>query len=265
MKALFIGFCTIDTIEDKEYLGGAAGGSALTAAALGVTASIVTVLSQDERGQRYRAALEKASIDTSLSIHTSPSIPTCKIIDPQGAGSTRKWQDNGCLAVLEQVTFPQKSSNNFDAVFLCSGRPSFISYVENNTDAAPKIFIPGTYILQDSTKAYQSLLPKVNLLFLNEEESTILHPSYALAQGTKIVITTLGADGCIVYTSDGDKVAFAAPQAPVVDTTGAGDSFALGFSLSYLEKHDIPSAVAAGNDLASKVIQKYGATLLNYE
>ncbi|MEL7304105.1 MAG: ribokinase [Pseudomonadota bacterium] len=48
----------------------------------------------------------------------------------------------------------------------------------------------------------------------------------ALAQvASKTVIVTLGGDGAIAATCDGDTVQCAAPNIEVVDTTGAGDAF----------------------------------------
>ena len=48
-------------------------------------------------------------------------------------------------------------------------------------------------------------------------------------------------------------------EVPVVDTTGAGDSFLAGFLASYLNSRDILKSLHRGADLASEVIQHIGA------
>jgi len=44
----------------------------------------------------------------------------------------------------------------------------------------------------------------------------------------------------------------------IVDTNGAGDSFVGGFFASLAEGSDLLTAVAKGNELARKVVQKSG-------
>jgi sugar/nucleoside kinase (ribokinase family) len=50
-----------------------------------------------------------------------------------------------------------------------------------------------------------------------------------------------------------------ARDVPVIDATGAGDSFLAGFLVRYLKTKDVQGSLAAGTSLASKVIQKVGA------
>jgi len=45
----------------------------------------------------------------------------------------------------------------------------------------------------------------------------------------------------------------------VVDTTGAGDSFAAGFIPKWLETSDLEQALSAGTSLAAKCVATVGA------
>ena len=76
-----------------------------------------------------------------------------------------------------------------------------------------------------------------NLGDFEEEEVNLLGASRNLAKlGPKIVITTLGSKGCIIYRSKTDDVIqIEAPKVNAIDTVGAGDCFN-GILASYLNK-----------------------------
>lgn len=74
-----------------------------------------------------------------------------------------------------------------------------------------------------------------------------------------IVVMTKGPRG--VEVSDGKKHYLAAvPDSPIVDRTGAGDSFGSGFTSGYIESNgDIEYAIQLGTANATSVVQYFGA------
>lgn len=56
-----------------------------------------------------------------------------------------------------------------------------------------------------------------------------------------------------------ESVRVAAVTTNVVDTTGAGDSFAAGFIPMWLQTHDLDQALTAGTSLAAKCVATVGA------
>lgn len=81
---------------------------------------------------------------------------------------------------------------------------------------------------------------------------------YASA-GAQLAIIKNGARD-ILALDNGKIVHFTpAPVTSIVDTTAAGDSFNAGFLASYLKSADLIPALAAGADLAAKVITQRGA------
>ena len=81
----------------------------------------------------------------------------------------------------------------------------------------------------------------------------------AAANG-RLFIVTLGADGSVALGSTRRIVQPAVPVARVVDTTGAGDSFAAGFLAEYCVSRDVRNALARGASEAARTIQHLGAS-----
>ena len=73
-----------------------------------------------------------------------------------------------------------------------------------------------------------------------------------------IVVLTMGEEGCIA-ARDGERIAIEAAPATLLDTTGAGDAFAAGFVVEYLNTRDLHSAAISAGRLASHVVGKIGA------
>lgn len=77
-----------------------------------------------------------------------------------------------------------------------------------------------------------SLLASVHVLKLSEDEAQLLagglDPASLRALGVPEVVLTLGSEGSVVVTSDGEE-RVPAERVPGVDPTGAGDMYAIGY------------------------------------
>lgn len=111
-------------------------------------------------------------------------------------------------------------------------------------------------------KLNDNIIKKVTYLTPNEHEATFIfdtndYESLVMKYPNKLIIT-LGEDGAIC--SNGEKVLkFPAYDVPIVDTTGAGDTFNGAFSLSITKDNDLSSAITYANRAAALKIQKMGA------
>ena len=102
-------------------------------------------------------------------------------------------------------------------------------------------------------------------ILLNSEEALYLGNSKDLVEAEKnlqkytpLVVIKLGSKGAMaVDGSESAKVP--AVTTNVVDTTGAGDSFAAGFIPKWLETSDLTQALTAGAALAAKCVSSVGA------
>jgi len=80
------------------------------------------------------------------------------------------------------------------------------------------------------------------------------------------VILTLGAEGAMAFTRNGEHTKVAPPQRlNIVDTVGAGDAFSSVCILGYLKQWPIASTLQRAQDFASAIVQIRGATVNNTE
>ena len=73
-----------------------------------------------------------------------------------------------------------------------------------------------------------------------------------------IVVLTMGEHGCIAARGS-ERVRVPATPTKLIDTTGAGDAFAAGFVVEYLNAHDLQAAALSAGRLASQVVGRVGA------
>lgn len=85
--------------------------------------------------------------------------------------------------------------------------------------------------------------------------------SYAVSQGVKVMIATLGVNGSIAF--DGKKFyrEQIVPAENVVNTVGAGDSYFAGYISGWIDNKSIEECMAMGSSLSSKVVSVFNPYL----
>ena len=126
-------------------------------------------------------------------------------------------------------------------------------------------FNPGKYQL--SQKNLKRILKKVDVLFLNREEASLLTKipynkekeifkklDY-LCPGIAIIGSSKG-----IKASDNKRIyQFKSSKIKIVDRTGAGDAFASGFVSEFIKKNDIKYAIKLGMANSASCMKKLGA------
>ena len=107
-----------------------------------------------------------------------------------------------------------------------------------------------------------------DIIFANEEEAKALFEVNDLNSAiekmknlNKIFAITRGENGAQIITSSDSIMIQPEKIEKLVDTTGAGDIFAAGFLLEYINNKTLLECANKGVNLASQIIQKYGARL----
>jgi ribokinase len=103
-----------------------------------------------------------------------------------------------------------------------------------------------------------SLLTAEEAMRFTGEDSEDRAARWMLAHGTRHVVVKRGGEGCAVYSA-GEYHAI--PGIPVVvrDTTAAGDAFAAGFAVAWLEHRDVRRAAEFANCVGAAKVQKVGS------
>jgi len=108
----------------------------------------------------------------------------------------------------------------------------------------------------------------VDILFANESEILSLFETSSLEEAIskvnnicEITAITVGAKGSLIVNKEKVIEVPCEPIEKLVDTTGAGDNYAGGFLYGYSEGKSLEECGKLGSKLASKIIQKIGASL----
>ncbi|MAF13711.1 MAG: hypothetical protein CMI53_02350 [Parcubacteria group bacterium] len=129
-------------------------------------------------------------------------------------------------------------------------------------------FNPGTFQLKEGLKVLTPIMKVTEAFILNKQEAQRLLKSKEedikklLVKlhkvGPRIVVITDSQNGSYAY--DG-QTTYSQPifDSPVVERTGAGDSFSTGFISALVSGNDIPTAMRWGTVNACSVVQKVGA------
>lgn len=261
LKILFAGYATIDLIGGKFHLGGAAGVMSVNASFLGVKSSLLTVLAKDKHGDFYIKNLKKARVDFSLSYLDATNLPTCVINRAHDFGSKRDWSDNGANKYLKQIKVTKKDLSRFDAVFLANCNPVLAETVARNKPDN-LFYIPGPQSVLQKNYIKEEVLKRARIVFGNEEEAPFIFEKQPFKLGVKTVVITRGKNGGTVFLNTSERIDFnASGTDKVIDSTGAGDNFALGFGIRILDGKSIQYAIEYGKKLAARVIEREGGLL----
>jgi sugar/nucleoside kinase (ribokinase family) len=201
-------------------------------------------------------------------------------------------ETSGVVVVLvdssgERTMFPDKGANSrlvvedlpdlnpFQAVYISGyallnplARDGVLAMIEKiKEDGLPIYFDPASVgAMKDvADKELHTWFSKMDVLLLNEEESIYLTGSVDIERAldylldfSQVVVIKRGSAGAIAKARGFDSISLPAVAATVVDTTGAGDSFAAGFIASFSKNRDLTAALQAGAELAADCVAIVG-------
>jgi sugar/nucleoside kinase (ribokinase family) len=276
-KLLIVGTVAFDAIETPfgktdKILGGAATFIGLAASQFNVNSAIVSIVG-DDMPAAYLNLLANKNID----------ISGIEIVE---GGKTFFWKgkyhndlnvrDTLATELNVLADFNPVVPENFkdaDVVMLGNLHPNIQLSVINQMTERPKFIVLDTmnFWMDNSLPELLNVINKVDIITINDEEARQLTGEYSLvkaaakieAMGPKYVVIKKGEHGALLFHKNKVFFAPALPLEEVFDPTGAGDTFAGGFS-GYLAStknvsfENMKNAVIQGSNLASFCVEKFG-------
>ncbi|MBI3631309.1 MAG: carbohydrate kinase family protein [Candidatus Staskawiczbacteria bacterium] len=264
----------IDIEDIKLSSGGGGTNTATTFAKQGFKTAFCGTIGADISGKEIINELKKIKIDTNFVKKTTQKPTNHSIVILNNGQERTILTYRGAAELMGKNDIPwSKLKTRWIYIaplsgLLCDNFEDIVNFAfENKIKVAVN---PGIAQLSLPKENLENIFKKINILILNQEEASFLTKiSYEneneifkkideICSG--IVVMTKGGEGVVV--SDGKYLYSAKPNPgrKVVDTTGAGDSFASGFVSDYMKYDgDIEKAIQFGMANSEGNLSEVGA------
>ncbi|MEK7658991.1 MAG: carbohydrate kinase family protein [Patescibacteria group bacterium] len=256
-------------IEDIKFTSGGGGtNTAVTFVKQGFKTAFCGMVGDDASGKEAIEELKKNKVNTSLVVKTKEKATNHSVVISGNEQDRTILVYRGAADLMDKNNIPW-SKLRTKWIYLAplsglllrqseGGRTPFEDIVNFAFENKIKIAInPGNLQLSLPMEVIIRIFKKIDVLFLNQEEASFLtkisfqNESEIFKKIDEIcpgvAVMTKGGEG--VIASDG-KYLYSAkphPDRKIVDTTGAGDSFASGFLSDYIRYNgDIEKAIQLG-------------------
>jgi sugar/nucleoside kinase (ribokinase family) len=276
-KLLIVGTVAFDAIETPfgktdKILGGAGTYIGLSASFFNLQSAIVSVVG-DDFPQEYLDLLKARNIDISG-------------LEVVKGGKTFFWsglyhndlnsRDTLATELNVLADFQPKVPLNFrdaEVVMLGNLHPLVQSSVLDQMEVKPKLVVLDTmnFWMDCALPELLDVMKRIDVITINDEEARQLSGEYSLVKaaakihtmGPKYVVIKKGEHGALLFHNSEVFFAPALPLEEVFDPTGAGDTFAGGFTGFIAQSENVSfenmkNAVIYGSNLASFCVEKFG-------
>jgi sugar/nucleoside kinase (ribokinase family) len=226
-----------------EFPGGISANFACAASQLGMRAGLIAVVGDDRYGEIALQSLRDAGVATELVVVRQGGRTFFCVVMLDDSG------EKALTLVVTECIAPQREDINPESL----GETRLVHLIANDVDdttwvareakqrgALVSLDIEPTTTIDASPHGFRTLLSHVDLAFPNAAGlrslvggDEIEGAREILRFGPRIVVVTLGAQGCLIVTGD-ETIRLPGFAVPVADTTGAGDCFIAAFVSGYL-------------------------------
>jgi fructokinase len=282
MKCNVVGIGEVlwDLLASGPQLGGAPANFAYHAHALGADSQVVTRIGDDERGRDILRRFAEMELPSG-NVQIDPTAPTGTAkVTVSGEGLARfTIQDNVAWDFLSVTSEALAAARQADGI--CFGSLAQRGETSRNTiqrlvAAAPadawRVFDINLRQHYYSRELIEQSLGLANVLKLNDDELPALAQMFGLTGRAQdrmealartfnlhMVALTRGPNGSLLW-QQGRWSDCPSRAVEVVDTVGAGDSFAAALVLGLLHQMDLDEINVLANDVARYVCSRAGAT-----
>ena len=253
--------------------GGAAGNVASWLTRTDAIATIVGHVGDDAAGAALMSEFDSLGVrHNNLMVDHGSSGVVVVLVDP--TGERTMFPDNGANSGLHIGDLPEL--DGIDAVYLSGyapldplSRSGVLEMVAKIKSAGIPIFFDPASVggmMQVAIDDVKSWIRLMDALLLNEEEAIYLTGEVDVEKALEILLTQCetvvikrGSLGAIGKTRGSIQISIPALITEVVDTTGAGDSFAAGFIATYMQSKNMEQSLTAGAAVAARCVAIVGA------
>lgn len=274
-----IGSVPMDYIQTS--FGGDALNEAVVLARLGKKSELVTRLGCDDAGKRTAQFLAENGVGTDRLKVTDEFPSSVNIVLVDKAGERYFLTDpKSCLRKLSEDDITPHIEQMADIVSFASIFVSPLLGIEEFLRIFSKIKAPISgkkrVLLTDVTKPKHGetlkdiacLLPHIDYFLANEDEISMLtgdkdaaaNAGRFIDEGASCVVIKRGKRGCLIRTAKDMLEIPAFEGCKVVDSTGAGDSFAAGFLYGLSESFSLEECGRFACATASCIVEKVGGS-----
>jgi len=252
----------VDIEQLQISLGGSAANFAVGVSRLGLNSGIMARIGRDHYGKYILTEFKREKINTERLIIIDEKTGMAFIaVEPDGERSIYTF-----MGANSKFQLKKEDINHIKASEILHITGMYIEVVEEASKYANTLSLnPGTVLSSYGMAALEKILKRTDVLFLNKKEVTLLTgmkyddgATLLIETGVPMVVVTMGNEGSIVYTEAG-HIHHSTNELNVMDTTGAGDSFAAGFITGLFNKKELKECLKQGNQSASNCVTKIGA------
>ncbi|MBA3687535.1 MAG: carbohydrate kinase family protein [Chloroflexi bacterium] len=241
-----------------EYPGGMGANAAAAFAALGGRAALVASVGDDERGTRALAELTERGVDLAGVAHLdAATFWTLALLAERGEKSLLQFATPALRVPWASVdwsildgamfahTIADEGDGNLRLIAEARQRGVMVSVdIEPVTLEAEMRdqLLRGAQVVFTTPAALQSL---------GAPRGPEVGAAWLIERGPRIVVVTLGHDGCFVATSSAEAAQIAGIDVEARDTTGAGDCFAGAFLWALSRRRSALEAGRLANSMAA--------------
>lgn len=252
---------------------GAAAGTAVALAKLGVDVVSLGAIGDDELADFLVAVMTRHGVDVTRLVRRPSDQTAASILPIRPDGGRPSFHVPGANLTVSPAEADPAVIKNAQVVHLggpdvtfALNDPGFFKLLEEARSGGTVVTMDLLSNMEDLVKAAGAFLPYVDYFLPNEEQAQLMTghagPEEAaktlLTQGPKAVLVTLGSEGSLVATADA-TTRLPALDVDVKDTTGCGDAYCAGFITGLVHGKDIETAARWGTATAATVAQGLGS------
>ncbi|MFC0553034.1 carbohydrate kinase family protein [Planotetraspora thailandica] len=252
---------------------GAAAGTAVDLAKIGVPVASLGAVGDDELGDFLIMVMRNRGVDVAGIVRKPGEQTAASILPIRPDGGRPSFHVPGANLGLSLADIDQERVTAAQVVHLGGmdvtwglHDPAFFDLVDKAREGGTAVTMDLLSNMADLMPAVRAFLPHVDYFLPNEEQALLLTGAATveeaaaalLAEGPRGVLITLGAEGSLVATEEG-LTRVPALDVPVVDTTGCGDAYCAGFVAGLIEGRDVVGAARLGTAVAARVAGGLGS------